>query len=234
MINNFVQGVQDLQQLLKYQADTVRISCIPSATHLLAPWLARWQDSHPMVDLQLQDMRNDDLLAAVANGGADIGLGLEFTVPTAVDTQFVTEDEIMAVLPADHRLSKQQELKWSDLSDEPLVILSRGSTYEMIVSVLEQQGVGVSHTETLSFTESLYALVRSGLRIGLISRLYTQCHIDDDLVTMPLKSPLLSRRICLMTRTAESNRRPIVQECWDYLCQNMGSTPAGKTNKRGS
>ena len=233
MINNFVQGVQDLQQLLKYQADTVRISCIPSATHLLAPWLARWQDSHPMVDLQLQDMRNDDLLTAVANGGADIGLGLEFTVPTAVDTQFVTEDEIMAVLPTNHRLSKQHELKWTDLSDEPLVILSRGSTYEMIVSVLEQQGVGVSHTETLSFTESLYALVRSGLRIGLISRLYTQCHIDDDLVTMPLKAPLLSRRICLMTRSAESNRRPIVQECWDYLCQNMGSTPAGKTSKRG-
>ena len=233
MINNFVQGVQDLQQLLKFQADTVRISCIPSATHLLAPWLARWQDSHPMVDLQLQDMRNDDLLTAVANGGADIGLGLEFTVPTAVDTQFVTEDEIMAVLPTNHRLSKQHELKWTDLSDEPLVILSRGSTYEMIVSVLEQRGVGVSHTETLSFTESLYALVRSGLRIGLISRLYTQCHIDDDLVTMPLKAPLLSRRICLMTRSAESNRRPIVQECWDYLCQNMGSTPAGKTSKRG-
>jgi DNA-binding transcriptional LysR family regulator len=43
MINNFVQGVQDLQQLLKYQADTVRISCIPSTTHLLAPWLATWQ-----------------------------------------------------------------------------------------------------------------------------------------------------------------------------------------------
>ncbi len=229
MINNFVQGVQDLQQLLKYQADTVRISCIPSTTHLLAPWLALWQQSHPMVDLQLHDMRNDDLLASVANGSSDIGLGLEFTVPPSVETQFVTEDEVMAVIPAKHRLAQKADLRWSDLSDEPLVVLSRGSTYEMIVSVLEQQGVGTSHTETLSYTESLYALVQSGLRIGLLSRLYTQGHQSDDWVTVPLKGPLLSRRICLMTRAANGSRRAIVQECWDYLCENMGKeTPPAK------
>jgi len=93
----------------------------------------------------------------------------------------------------------------------------------MIVSVLEQQGVGTSHTETLSYTESLYALVQSGLRIGLLSRLYTQGHHGDDWVTLPLKGPLLSRRICLMTRAANGSRRAIVQECWDYLRENMGN-----------
>ncbi|MEG0919806.1 MAG: LysR family transcriptional regulator [Comamonas sp.] len=228
MINNFVQGVEDLQQLLKYQADTIRIACIPSSTHLLAPWLAEWRDNHPMVDLKLQDMRNDDLLASVANGGADIGLGLEFTVPAAIDTQFVTEDDVMAVVPAGHRLAKQTELKWTDLSDEPLVVLARGSTYEMIASMLEQQGVGISHTETLSYTESMYALVRSGLRIGLISRLYTHGRLSDGLVTLPLKSPELSRRISLMTRAAGNSRRSIVQECWDFLSEKMGSTPGVK------
>ena len=232
MINNFVQGVEDLQQLLKYQADTIRLACIPSTTHLLTPWLAEWQRSHPMVDLKIQDMRNDDLLTAVANGGADIGLGLEFTVPAAVETQFVTEDEVMAVVPANHRLGKHTELKWTDLSDEPLVVLARGSTYEMIVSVLEQQGVGISHTETLTYTESMYAMVRSGLRIGLISRLYTHGRLSDDLVTLPLKSPELSRRICLMTRAAtNSRRRAIVQECWDFLADKMGTTPGSKAKR---
>ncbi len=232
MINNFVQGIEDLQQLLKYQADTIRIACIPSTTHLLTPWLAEWQRTHPMVDLKIQDMRNDDLLASVANGGADIGLGLEFTVPAAVETQFVTEDEVMAVVPANHRLGKLSELKWTDLNDEPLAVLARGSTYEMIASVLEQQGVGISHTETLTYTESMYAMVRSGLRIGLISRLYTHGRLNDDLVTLPLKSPELSRRICLMTRAASnSSRRSIVQECWDFLAEKMGTTPSGKAKR---
>lgn len=232
MINNFVQGVEDLQQLLKYQADTIRIACIPSTTHLLAPWLAEWQRTHPMVDLKLQDMRNDDLLTAVANGGADIGLGLEFTVPPSVETRFVTEDEVMAVLPASHRLAKQSVLKWTDLSDEPLVVLARGSTYEMIASMLDQQGVGISHTETLSYTESMYALVRSGLRIGLISRLYTYGRHSDDLVMRPLQSPELSRRICLMTRSASnSSRRSIVNECWNFLAEQMGGTPRTKSKR---
>ena len=232
MINNFVQGVEDLQQLLKYQADTIRIACIPSTTHLLTPWLAEWQQSHPMVDLKIQDLRNDDLLASVANGGADIGLGLEFTIPATVETQFVTEDEVMAVVPANHRLAKLTELKWADLSDEPLSVLARGSTYEMIASVLEQQGVGIGYTETLTYTESMYAMVRSGLRIGLISRLYTHGRLDDGIVTLPLKSPELSRRICLMTRSAtNTRRRAVVQECWDFLCGKLQSTPNSKAKR---
>ena len=224
MTNNFVQGVQDLQQLLKYQADTIRIACIPSTTHLLAPWLSEWQSTHPVVDLKLQDMRNDDLLDAVSTGSADIGLGLEFYVPAAVDIQFVTDDEIMAVVPASHRLAKHKELRWTDLGDEPLVILARGKTSDMIASLLEQQGVGNSLTETLSYTESLYAMVRSGLRIGLISRLYTYGRLSDDLAVLPLQSPGLSRRISLMTRAAgSSSRRSVVQECWDFLSAHMGS-----------
>ncbi len=231
MINNFVQGVEDLQQLLKYQADTIRIGCIPSTTHLLTPWLAQWQHAHPMVDLHLHDMRNEDLVASVANGGSDIGLGLEFTIPASVETHFVTEDEVMAVIPANHRLAQKPDLKWSELSDEPLVVLARGSTYDMIASVLEQQGVGTSRTEIVSFTESLYAMAHSGLRIGLVSRLYTHGRSDDGLVVRPLKTPLLSRRICLMTRTASNSRRAIVQECWDYLCESMGGTPSASSKR---
>ena len=185
-----------------------------------------------MVDLKIQDMRNDDLLASVANGGADIGLGLEFTIPATVETQFVTEDEVMAVVPANHRLAKLTELKWADLSDEPLSVLARGSTYEMIASVLEQQGVGIGYTETLTYTESMYAMVRSGLRIGLISRLYTHGRLNDGIVTLPLKSPELSRRICLMTRSAtNTRRRAVVQECWDFLCEKLESTPNSKAKR---
>lgn len=222
MLNNYQQGVQDLQQLLKYQTDTLRIACIPSAAQLAAPWIAQWQEEHPMVLLHWRDMRNEDLVAATASGEIDIGLGLDFTVPASVETHFVTEDDIVAIVPQNHPLAQRPSLQWSDLRSEPLAMLSYSSTHQMISHTLEQQGVGLMQTETAAFTESLYAMVRSGLRIALLSNLYAQSHRAEGVVILPLQAPLLSRRICLMTRKSP-DRRPVIQDGWDYLCAHMGA-----------
>ncbi|GAB2456784.1 LysR family transcriptional regulator [Comamonas humi] len=223
MLNNYQQGVQDLQQLLKYQTDTLRIACIPSSAHLAAPWIAQWQEEHPMVLLHWSDMNNEAMVAATQSGEIDIGLGLDFTVPSSLETHFVAEDDIIAVVPAGHPLAQRSALQWSDLRSEPLAMLSHGSTHQMISHMLEQQGVGLMQMETVAYTESLYAMVRSGLRIGLLSRLYAQSHRPEGVVTLALRSPQLSRRICLMTRKS-TGRRAVIQDGWDYLCAHMGAT----------
>lgn len=222
MLNNYQQGVQDLQQLLKYQTDTLRIACIPSAAQLAAPWIAQWQDEHPMVQLQWRDMGNEELMAAVQNGEVDIGLGLDFSVPASVQTYFVAADDIVALVPVNHPLAQLPGLQWSHLRNEPLAMLSYSSTHQMIAHMLEQQGVGLMQTESVAFTESLYAMVRSGLRIALISNLYAQSHRAEGLVILPLEGPRLSRRICLMTRQTPE-RHPIIQDGWDYLCAQMAT-----------
>lgn len=221
MLNNYQQGVQDLQQLLKYQTDTLRIACIPSAAQLAAPWIAQWQEDHPMVLLHWRDMRNEDLMAATQSGEVDIGLGLDFTVPASVETHFVAEDDIVAIVPANHPLAQRPSLSWTDLRSEPLAMLSYSSTHQMISHTLEQQGVGLMQTETVAFTESLYAMVRSGLRIALLSNLYAQSHRAEGVVILPLQAPQLSRRICLMTRKSP-DRRSVIQDGWEYLCTHMG------------
>lgn len=222
MLNNYQQGVQDLQQLLKYQTDTLRIACIPSAAQLAAPWIARWQEEHPMVLLHWSDMGNEDLVAATQSGEVDIGLGLDFTVPASVETHFVAEDDIVAIAPANHPLARRQALQWSDLRSEPLAMLLSSTTQMMISHMLEQQGVGLMQTETVAFTESLYAMARSGLRIALLSRLYVDSHREEGVAILPLQDPLLSRRICLMTRKSV-DRRPVIQDGWDYLCSHLGT-----------
>jgi DNA-binding transcriptional LysR family regulator len=219
LLNSYTQGAEDLRRLLDTQAATVRIGCIPSTMHLLAPVVAQWRLRHPDIALILSDHLNDELMAALRNGELDIGLGLDFGLTPGLAAAFVAEDELVAVLADSHRLSRRQALTWQDLTTEPLAVLSRGSTYEMIVSTLRQQGAGLAATDTLNYTDTLYSLVRAGLRVGLISRLYTQGQRQDGLSIVPMRRPRLTRRICLMARAPEQQARAAVRRCYGELAE---------------
>jgi DNA-binding transcriptional LysR family regulator len=183
--------------------------------------VAQWRLRHPDIALILSDHLNDELMAALGNGELDIGLGLDFGLTPGLAAAFVAEDELVAVLADTHRLSRRQALTWQDLKAEPLAVLSRGSTYEMIVSTLRQQGSDLAATDTLNYTDTLYSLVRAGLRVGLISRLYTQGQRQDGLSIVPLRRPRLTRRICLMARAPEQQARAAVRRCYAELAERL-------------
>ncbi|CAB3736785.1 Cyn operon transcriptional activator [Achromobacter denitrificans] len=221
LLNSYTQGADDLRRLLDTQAATVRVGCIPSTMHLLAPVVAQWRLRNPDIALILSDHLNDELMAALGNGELDVGLGLDFGLTPGLAAAFVAEDELVAVLADSHRLSRRQALTWQDLKAEPLAVLSRGSTYEMIVSTLRQQGSDLAATDTLNYTDTLYSLVRAGLRVGLISRLYTQGQRQEGLAIVPLQRPRLTRRICLMARAPESQARAAVRRCYAELAERL-------------
>lgn len=229
LLNSYTQGAEDLQRLLDTQAATVRIGCIPSTMHLLAPVVAQWRLRHPEIVLILSDHLNDELMAALGNGELDIGLGLDFGLTPGVAAAFVAEDDLVAVLADTHRLARRQAVTWQDLKAEPLAVLSRGSTYEMIVATLRQLGSDLAATDTLNYTDTLYSLVRAGLRVGLISRLYTQGQRQDGLAIVPLQRPQLTRRICLMARAPEQQARAAVRLCHAELAQLLRERAAIRT-----
>ena len=50
----------------------------------------------------------------------------------------------------------------------------------------------------VSYSETLYALVRGGLALGLMPRLYTASLRDPQLVVLPLARPRVERRVVLV------------------------------------
>ncbi|MFC3217321.1 hypothetical protein ACFODQ_05720 [Comamonas sp. JC664] len=79
----------------------------------------------------------------------------------------------------------------------------------MITTVLREQGVHVNVPHNLSSIESLYALVHSDLKVGLISSLSKQAHTDPQLCYLPIARPQLARKICLMKHGKQADTR-----CW--------------------
>ncbi|MDO8732751.1 MAG: LysR family transcriptional regulator [Actinomycetota bacterium] len=224
LINSYTHGVAALHQALAGQASQLRMAALPSAMHLLASPLADWQRHHPEVRLSIRDPLNDDLVAAVQTGEVDIGLGADFDLPPGMDTFTVAEDDLVAVLPRQHRLAQRgprAALHWRELAGERLALFARGSTYDLAMATLRQLGIALDGADRLLYSESLYSLVRSGLAVGVISRLYTHGLPTGGLVVRALGSPAITRRIVLMARGPQQLRSPIVADCLAHLAHAL-------------
>ncbi|MFC5521540.1 LysR family transcriptional regulator [Polaromonas jejuensis] len=224
LLNSFSQGVSDMHRTLASQARSLRLAALPSTMHLLAPPLAQWQREHPEVTLTVRDPLNDELVAALHTGEVDIALGTELDLPAGIATIPVATDELVALLPRQHRLAQatpESALRWRDLRGERLALFASGSTYDLALATLRQQGVTLDAADRLLYSESLYSLVRSGLAVGVISRLYTHGLHADDLCLRPLGSPAITRRIVLMVRSQPELRRSTVTDCLEHLARAL-------------
>ena len=221
LLNSFAHGVDDMHRTLQARARSLRLATLPSAMHLLAPPLASWQRAHPDVAITVRDLLNDDLLAALRAGEVDMALGAEIDLPPGVAAVTIGTDELVAVLPAGHRLATRRVLPWRELKGERLALFARGSTYDLALAQFRQQGVGLQAADRLQYSESLYSLARSGMAIGVISRLYTHGMLADGLRVVSLSAPTIQRRIALMVRAQPGPRSSAASDCFEHLVQAL-------------
>jgi LysR family transcriptional regulator, carnitine catabolism transcriptional activator len=207
LLNGYRDGVDGLHRLLAQRSRRLRVAALPSAMHLLAPPLAQWLATHPGVDLRLHDPLNDELVPALQRGEVDLALGVALDLPPEIEAHEVAEDELVG----------RARLRWQDLAGERLALFARGSTYELAMGVLRQHGADLERADRLLYSESLYSLVRCGLAVGVISRLYTQTLAPDALVVRPLHAPQIARRVALMLRRSSGPRPPLVEQALRHL-----------------
>jgi DNA-binding transcriptional LysR family regulator len=160
----------------------------------------------------------DDLVAALHSGEVDLALGVDADLPHNIVARTLGQDQLVAMLPAQHALAARTSLSWTELRGERLAMFARGSTYDFALTQLRQRGIGIEQVNLLAYSESLYSLVRSGLAIGVIFRLYTHSlRGDPALAVRPLRTPAVRRGIALMAHRHALALSPLVARCRSHL-----------------
>jgi DNA-binding transcriptional LysR family regulator len=224
LVASFDRGVGRMQAVLAGGQQTVRIACLPSAMHLLAPALAQWQLQHPQARVEITDPLHEELIAQLRGGAVDIGITTELDMPARLHTTPLMEDELVVLLPPGHRLAQDGgPLRWRALRGERLALFARGSTYELAVATLRQQRIAMDEAMRMRYSESLYSLVQAGHAVGVISRLYTQGVATPALQVRRLTAPVIGRRLALMVNGEPGQQRPLVAACRAFLCERLGA-----------
>jgi DNA-binding transcriptional LysR family regulator len=114
-------AVDELTGLLRGQ---VSIGVIPWVGQWFLTALADFHRRHPDVEIRLIEAASMELLGGVRSGGLDLALaGLATTTPAGLESVIVTEQELVAAVPEDHRLGRRRAIGIEDLAEWPLIAL---------------------------------------------------------------------------------------------------------------
>lgn len=231
LVHTVDSALKDIDNTVQRGRALVRIGVIPSATSRVVAVVGEFLEGAgaPMqrtVDLAWRDAPSTALLSEVRSGQLDLAIAAITEPPGGLVCTDLFRDPLVLVLRRDHALAKAEEsVAWQDIGHERLALFESGSMPALGASARAQFAQDVEPYR-VRYAETLYALVKGGMALGLMPRLYTASLRDPDLVVLPLIKPQVERRVVLVHQPGPK-RSEVVQALQAFLQQRL-TAPAPK------
>jgi DNA-binding transcriptional LysR family regulator len=145
---------------------TLRLASLPTATGtLIAAQLRAFTERHPLVAVRLLEGSDEEVRDWLDQGVADAAV---VTLPApGLRTVPLGSHEMVAVLPAGHRLAAQEAVSYADLADEPF-IRSTGGCAQVFTAVAQRVGVRLDASFEAREMTAVLEMVRAGLGVSIL------------------------------------------------------------------
>lgn len=159
-----------VDELNGLQSGLIRIGTFSSvATHWLPNIIREFQKDFPNIDYELLLGDYTEIEAWVLEGRVDFGF-LRLPAHPDLETIFLEQDKLLAILPEDHPLAGYDQFPVSALCDYPFMLLEKGAKAE-ISEIFERSNL----TPKVHFTTwddyAIMSMVESGLGISILPQL---------------------------------------------------------------
>ncbi len=186
----------------------IRIGTFSSvATHWIPRIIQPFQRDYPGIQYELLMGDYTEIENWLAAGRIECGF-LRLPTRQEFDTIFLEQDELVAVLPPSHPLTRRKKLKPSDLQDQPFLLLEHGGKTE-VSEFLERHNVRPDIRFTTWDDYAILSMVESGLGLGILPRLILQ-RIPYDVEIRPFTQPA-HRDIALALRSRKTASAAVKQ-----------------------
>jgi DNA-binding transcriptional LysR family regulator len=191
LARNILARADDASRMVREHAGTLssKVSLGSTGTvfaHLLAPILASFIKTYPKVHLDLVEREDVLLEEAVMNGELDCAIVTAWGSPRVATTHILTE-EILLVIPGDHRLARSSSVSLGELADEPIVLPGHSMNMSNVLTdVCRRAGFEPKVPYRASYVELTKALVREGLGVALVPKMFLSPESLEGLVAISL------------------------------------------------
>lgn len=184
----------------------VRLNAHMSATAGPLPKkLASFRLLHPDIHVQVSEQTSVEVAHSVSVGMADLGM-ISGTIP-AGDLHVVPwhEDELVVVLPLNHRLLEHERVRFEELIDEPFIGLQKDSAllalYRHHMQALGRRLDERAHTTSF---DSVRRLVSAGLGVSILPALASrEGEVAESIATRPLDESWARRPLMICLRSLD-------------------------------
>ncbi len=152
------------------QSGLIRIGTFSSvATHWLPNIIKAFQKDYPGIDYELLLGDYTEIEEWILEGRVDCGF-LRLPATPDFETIFLERDNLLAVLPENHKLIQCDKVSIADLCDEPFMLLEKGAKAE-VSEIFEKNGLVPRVRFTTWDDYAIMSMVESGLGIAILPEL---------------------------------------------------------------
>lgn len=170
ILGDVEQLCADLSDHAKGLIGVVRLWANTSAiTQFLPADLARFTSAQPGIRIELNEADSHEIVLAVLDGRADLGLFADRTPTLGLQTASYRRDRLVLVVPAGHPLARRRRASFSEAADYDFVSLTRGTSLAQRLA-LESQQAGKPlriRIQVRSF-DAICQMVAAGLGIAIL------------------------------------------------------------------
>ena len=172
----------------------------------LAQELGQFLVLHPMIRVDLDESISPQIIQAVIENRADIGIFGGNILAPDLQTFPYRRDHLVTILPADHPLAGRPTVMFKDLVDQEFISLEKGSSIDTLcVKAAADLGRQLKLRIRVSGFDALFQLVQARMGVGVVPREITNGRLSlGDLVAVPLAEPWAHRTLVLAVRDRAS------------------------------
>ena len=146
--------------------------------HWLPRILKRFGETVPDVDLQIVPEATNETVEALLGERIDLAILHSHPQHTEIAAVHLFDDEMVAILPPDHRLAGQEWVEPADFAEEHLLLHTPPEESLLLSRYLIPAGVRPQRISQLSLTEAIFETIRAGLGVTAVAAWMARAEVE--------------------------------------------------------
>lgn len=170
----------------------------------VAEEISRFLQIHPGVEVELREARSDEVVRAVRDGNADLGIYARPVTGTAnVEVYPYRSDRLMGVVPEEHVLASRESIAFSELQQHSFIGV--GTNTSLATLLAQETGGALGHTFRVDSAEVARWMAAKGLGVTILPEGQIIPYGSTLRIrAIPLSDSWAFRRLLLCVRDSES------------------------------
>jgi DNA-binding transcriptional LysR family regulator len=164
--------------------------------------------AQPGLDIALEERPSPEIVRAVAESAADLGIVAEFVDPGALELHLLAEDRLVLVVSARHRLADRDTVAFGETLQERFVGLLDAALETHLAEHAARRGVALDHRIRLRSVVAIGRMVESGIGIAILPASAEAELAGLDINLVPLSDSWARRRLALCLRSPDDLAPP--------------------------
>lgn len=215
---NFI--FEEINRIKNIEVGKINLGAYNSAMMTFLPKLIEnFSIKHPAIEITLVEGNRTEIDVFLKTRGADFAVVSQFDYP---EYEFIPlmNDELMAVLPREHPLTKKKKIRPEELFQYPILATEESSDQDL-VEICRVHGIAANIKMRAKQESSLLKLVACNMGVSIIPNLYLE-RLDPALEIRPLDSPYQHRTIGIAAISIEG-LSPACQEFIHMIPQDINT-----------